>query len=83
MTICKICNWSSFEQTKTGVGVGRFQAKIPLTNFQSLAHQISLLASVDTLISFFLYKTQKQTIPSHSCQFTLYYFFALIGTYFP
>ena len=46
-----------------------FSFKNPLTNFQTLAHQISLLTSVDTLISFFLYKTQKQTIFCHSSPF--------------
>ena len=45
--------------TKSGVGVCYFQAKSSLINFQTLAHQISILAA-------FLYKTHKQ--PSSAVQ---------------
>ena len=50
------------ELTKNGVGVCHSLAKSPLTNYQTLTNQISLLASLDTLTDLFLYKTQKQPI---------------------
>ena len=61
--------------TRNGVGVGHFQAKSPLTYFQTLTHQISLFASLNTFNNFFLYKTQKQPIMSVSSQFQLYFTF--------
>ena len=60
-----------------------FSDTSPLTNFQTLIHQISLLASLDTLSSFFLYKTQKQTIFCHSSQFPLYLTFRPNWDLFP
>ena len=51
---------------RNGVGVGHFSKKSPLTNFQTLAHQISLLASVNTLIIFFSIKLKNK--PSYAIQ---------------
>ena len=48
-----------------------FSQKVP-QNFQTLGHQIPLLASVDTLSNFFPYNTQTQTIFCHSNHFPLY-----------
>ena len=52
--------------TRNGVGVGHFQAKSPLTYFQTTTHQISLFASLNTFNNFYLYKTQEQPIMSLS-----------------
>ena len=52
-----------------------FQAKSPLTYFQTPTHQISLFASLNTFNNFFLYKTQEQPIISLPSQFQLYFTF--------
>ena len=52
-----------------------FKQKVPSHIFRQQTHQISLFASLNTLNSFFLYKTQKQPIMSLSSQFQLYFTF--------
>ena len=49
-----------------------FQAKSLLTNFQTLTHQISLLAGLHTLSNLFHYKTHKQPILCHLSLFPMY-----------
>ena len=49
-----------------------FSGKSPLRNFQTLTHQISLLADLHTLSNLFHYKTQKQPILRHLSLFPLY-----------
>ena len=46
---------------KNGGEVGHFLAKSPFTNFQTLTHQTSLFASLDTLSNFISTKIKKQT----------------------
>ena len=42
-----------------------FSGKSPLSNFQTLTHQISILAGVHTLSNLFRYKTKNQPILPH------------------
>ena len=50
---------------QNGDGIGHFQAKSRLTNFQKLIHQISLLADFTHFEQPFHYKTQKLPIIRH------------------
>ena len=67
--------------------VDHFQAKSPLTNFQTLTHQISIFADFTHFEQPFLLKTQKQPILRYLSIFLMYFKFhpncyaeALIGT---
>ena len=52
-----------------------FSGKSAFTNFQTLTHQISLLAGLHTLSNLFHYTTQKQPIQRHLSLFPMYFKF--------
>ena len=54
-----------------------FSGKSPLTNFQTLTHQISLFAGLHTLSNPFHEKTKKQTYSTTLKTFSLYFKFQL------
>ena len=58
-----VSNWENANHK--GGGVGHFHAKSPLTNFQKLTHQITLLADFTHFEQPFYYKKTQQLISPH------------------
>ena len=73
---------SKLRNANNGGGVSHFHAKSPLTNFQTLTHQISLLAGLHTLSNLFT-KKPKKPILEHKGPFSLYFKFELIWDELP
>ena len=60
--------------TRNGSGVDHFHLKSTLTNFQTLAHKISLLAGLHTLSNLFTAKLKKPIL-RHLSLFRIYFIF--------